>query len=210
MKNTFDEITAPLEQTIATGLARIFTVTRSQAWARAVVDGVTPTQADILALLVSRSNALRLSVIAEQLAVSAATASDAVSTLVAKGLVKKVRAADDRRALALSLTPEGRALASAAADASGSLLAQSLKALTPDDKLDLLRVVVKIIGTMQERGEISISRMCMSCNYYDGNKSDDPALPHHCNLVGSAFADHHIRIDCPEHLSGFIPITPIK
>jgi DNA-binding MarR family transcriptional regulator len=205
--NPFDTISAPVEQTIATGLARIATVMRSQAWARAFAEGITPTQSDILTLLSTRQEAVRLSVIAEQLAITAATASEAVSTLVGKGLVDKVRASDDRRAVALSLSAKGRELAAAGGD-SGGLLAMSLLALTPEEKSTLLSLIVKVIRNMQERGDISTARMCVTCSYYQPH--DDPELPHYCNLVGAPFADRHLRLDCPEHEVRTQKVVPIR
>lgn len=205
--NPFDTISAPIEQTIATGLARLATVMRSQAWARAFAEGITPTQSDILTLLSTRQEALRLSVIAEQLAITPATASEAVSTLVAKGLVDKGRASDDRRAVALSLSRRGRELAAAGGD-SGGLLAMSLLALTPDEQSTLLALIVKLIRNMQERGEISTARMCVTCSYYQPH--DDPQWPHYCNLVGAPFADRHLRLDCPEHVARIQKVVPIR
>jgi DNA-binding MarR family transcriptional regulator len=205
--NPFDTISAPIEQTIATGLARIATVMRSQAWARAFAEGITPTQSDILTLLSTRHEALRLSVIAEQLAITPATASEAVSTLVGKGLVEKSKASDDRRAVALSLSPKGRELAAAGGD-SGGLLAMSLLALTPEEKSTLLGLIVKVIRNMQERGDISTARMCVTCSYY--RPHDDREFPHYCNLVGAPFADRHLRLDCPEHAVGTQKVVPIR
>lgn len=205
--NPFDTISAPIEQTIATGLARIATVMRSQAWAKAFAEGITPTQSDILTLLSTRQEALRLSVIAEQLAITPATASEAVSTLVGKGLVEKGRASDDRRAVALSLSQRGKELAAAGGD-SGGLLGMSLLALTPEEKSTLLALIVKLIRSMQERGEISTARMCVTCSYY--RPHDDPQWPHYCNLVKAPFADRHLRLDCPEHAAGMQKVVPIR
>lgn len=196
--SAFDDISAPIEQRIATGFARIFTVMRSQAWQRAQAEGLTPTQADILALMHGRGAALRLSAIAAELSITPATASEAVSTLTSKGLVEKVRASDDRRALALSLTARGRELA-AQAGASESLLQTVVQGFGPQEKEALLSLLVKLIRSMQERGDIPVTRICLSCDYYSPNKDGDPAQAHYCHLVKSPFADRHIRLDCPEH-----------
>lgn len=174
---------------------------RSQAWSRATAEGITPTQGDILALLHSRTAALRLSDIALELAITPATASDAVSTLVSKGLVQKVRASEDRRALALSLTRKGVELASNVSE-SENLLAQVLQSLEGEDKVTLLNLIVKVIRTMQDRGDIPATRMCLTCDYYTANPDGDPHQPHYCKLVKAPFADKHVRLDCPEHVSG--------
>lgn len=171
---------------------------RSQAWSRALAEGLTPTQADILSLLHSRPAALRLSVIAEQLAISPATASDSVSTLVSKGLVEKIKAHDDRRAISLSLSRKGQELADNFANA-GQFLSLSLAMLDPKDRSDLLALLVKLIKAMQERGDIPAMRMCITCDYYRPNEDAASGLPHYCNLVKAPFADDSLKIDCADH-----------
>jgi DNA-binding MarR family transcriptional regulator len=194
----FDDISVPIESRIAIGFARIGTAMRGKAWERSVAQGVTPTQADILALLGARGSALRLSLIAEQLAISAATTSDAVSTLVSKGLVEKARAADDGRAVALSLTPAGAAMATDVASWSG-FLAAAATTLDAADKASLLRLLIKLIRAMQERGDIATMRMCVTCKYFDPHRYKNPTLPHYCHFVKAPFGDRHLRLDCAEH-----------
>lgn len=196
----FDDIGASIEARIATGFARISTVMRSQAWGKSMAEGITPTQADIISLLRSRQASLRLTVIAEQLVISPATASDAVSALVAKGLVEKVRASDDGRAVALSLTRKGVKLAASIEEMEGSLFLV-LKTLSSEEKNKLLTLIVKIIRGMQDRGDIPVMRMCLTCKYYEPHKKKDKQLVHYCNLVKAPFADYHVRLDCPEHES---------
>src|SRR5260370_42026453 len=58
-----------------------------------------------------RRGPMRLGEIARERAWTAATTSDAVSTLEGKGLVEKRRALDDGRALAVRLTARGRTAA---------------------------------------------------------------------------------------------------
>jgi DNA-binding MarR family transcriptional regulator len=194
----FDDISVPIESRIAIGFARIGTAMRGQAWERAVAQGVTPTQADILALLDARGSALRLSLVAEQLAISAATTSDAVSTLVSKGLVEKARAADDGRAIALSLTTAGAAMAAEVAGWSG-FLATAAATLDATDQAGLLRLLIKLIRAMQERGDIAAARMCVTCKYFEPHRYKNPSLPHYCHFVKAPFGDRHLRLDCAEH-----------
>lgn len=192
------DFSGSVESKIATALARISTAMRSQAWSRALAEGITPTQADILALLHSRGTPLRLSIIAEQLAISPATASDSVSTLVSKGMVEKIKAHDDRRAISLSLSRKGQEVAANFANAA-QFLSMSLETLHPSDKTELLALLVKLIKAMQDRGDIPAMRMCVTCDYYRPNDDKDSGLPHYCNLVKAPFSDEALRIDCPEH-----------
>jgi DNA-binding MarR family transcriptional regulator len=96
-------------------LLRLSTAMRSQAWEWAEGAGLTPTQGEILVLLMQRKGPMRLGEIARETALTAATTSDAVSTLETKGLVEKRRALDDGRALAVRLTARGRTAAKRAA-----------------------------------------------------------------------------------------------
>lgn len=195
---SFDDISTPIESRIAAGFARINIAMRAKAWAHAGANGLTPTQADILTMLASRNVPLRLSLIAEQLAVSAATASDAVTSLVSKGLVEKGRAADDGRAIALKLTKAGARMVATVADWSG-FLGTAAETLDEAEKAQLLKLILKMIRTLQERGEIPVTRMCATCKYFGPNEHDNPRTPHHCHLVDAPFGDHHLRLDCPEH-----------
>jgi DNA-binding MarR family transcriptional regulator len=195
---TFDRISTPIESRIATGFARINTAMRAKAWSQAASSGLTPTQADILHLLASRNTPLRLSAIAEQLAITPATASDAVTSLVNKDLVEKGRAPDDGRAIALKLTKTGARLAVTVADWS-SFLGAAADTLSKDEQAVLLKLIVKMIRALQERGEIPINRMCATCKYFGPNEHADPRAPHHCHFVKAPFGDRHLRLDCPEH-----------
>lgn len=93
-KNTdvpvFDTSSDSLDKKIVEGLSKIAQAIKSQAWQESTSNGITPTQGQVINLIHSRAEApMRLSEIAEALAIKPATASDAVTTLVEKGLVQK-------------------------------------------------------------------------------------------------------------------------
>src|SRR5688572_9737403 len=96
---------------IISAISRIGSVLRSGMWEFATSENLNPAQAEILQLLHSRAQGVRLSWVARQLSISAASASDSVAALVAKGLVRKARALDDGRATDLHLTEDGRQVA---------------------------------------------------------------------------------------------------
>jgi len=202
---TFDKISTPLETRIATGFARINTAMRAKAWSQAAANGLTPTQADILHLLASRNASLRLSAIAEHLAITPATASDAVAALVNKDLVEKGRAADDGRAIALKLTKTGARVAIRAPDWTG-FLGAAAETLSGEEQAQLLKMIIKMIRALQERGEIPVNRMCVTCKYFGPNETGDPHTPHYCHFVKAPFGDQHLRLDCPEHEEAEKPV----
>lgn len=199
MNNPFDTINAPINQRVITGLSKIGIALRSQSWQGAESQGLTPTQGQILALL--RSNlkqGMRLSAVAKGLATSAATASDAVSSLVKKGLVSREQATDDRRAIAIRLTPEGKTQAEQAA-AWPDFLLSAVAELSEEEQVVFFRGLTKMIRKLQEQKKIPVSKMCVTCSHFKANVYDNLDRPHHCMLVDAPFGDRDLRLDCPEH-----------
>ncbi|MBX6377634.1 MAG: winged helix-turn-helix transcriptional regulator [Clostridia bacterium] len=183
---------------VSAGLARISVALRSRSWREAGPEGLSPTQGQVLVSLRYAPEGLSLRQVAEALAVTPPTASEAVRTLVAKGLV--VREADpaDRRAVRLHLTPAGRAVAERAAQWP-DFLAGAAAELDPAEQTALLRALVKMVRTLQLRGEIQVARMCVTCRFFRPNVHADPDAPHHCDFVDAPFGDRRLRLDCPDH-----------
>ncbi|HET7094903.1 MAG TPA: MarR family winged helix-turn-helix transcriptional regulator [Thermomicrobiales bacterium] len=193
----------PIDVRIVNGLAKIGLATRHRAWSEAEASGLTPTQGQILALLRASPTGLRLSELAARLAVTPPTASVAVRTLTAKGLVRKERAPADARGVVLTLTALGVRQAERAAGWSDFLLT-AIGALTPPEREVFLRALVKMIRVLQERREIPVARMCVSCRFFRPYRHDDADRPHHCAFVDAAFGDRSLRLDCAE----FEPAAP--
>ena len=74
---------------------------------------------------------LRSGLLAQHLKISPATVSELVDALVAEGLVRREPDPDDRRAVVLELTPEGRRQRQRYEQAVASALAEVLAVLTP-------------------------------------------------------------------------------
>lgn len=201
MANTpFDKLNDPIEHRLVAGLTKISLALKSHFWQDAGFQGLTPTQGQILALLQSRSESvMRLSEVASGLATTPATASDAVAVLVEKGLVQKNRAADDGRAIAIALTSEGKREAIRVASWPDFLL-DTINELSVQEQEVFLRSLIKIIRKLQERGQIPISHMCVTCCFFRPNLYPNSDLPHHCALVDAPFGDRHLRLECPEHV----------
>lgn len=189
----------PLGKRVVTGLAKVGLATRHRAWSEAEGRGLTPTQGQILALLRLRPEAgMRLSELAEALAVTAPTASVAVRALVDKGLVAKTRSRDDGRAVAIALTEAGRREAERAAGWADFLLA-AVDELAPGEQEAFFRGLVKMVRALQERGEIPVSRMCSTCRFFRPNAHPGSDRPHHCAFVDASFGDRHLRLECADH-----------
>ncbi|HXF98241.1 MAG TPA: MarR family transcriptional regulator [Gaiellaceae bacterium] len=183
-------------RTVAVGLGKLGLALRQHAWAQRAQTGLTPTQAQILALLAGRGPC-SVGGLAELLAVSQPTASDAVRALVAKGLATKERG-EDGRVQRVALTAEGAALAAAAPEWPDALL-EAVDALEPAEQAALLRGLSRMIRALQERGRIPVQRMCVSCRYFRPHAHPDPDRPHHCAFVDAPFGDRELRLDCADH-----------
>ncbi len=192
-----DSDPGPIGQRVAVGLSRIGVALKAQAWKGAGPEGVTPTQAQALALIAGARAGARLDRIARDLGVSAPTASDAVAALVAKGLTRRERAADDARAVALTATESGAALAARIADWP-DFLARAVGALDEGEAVAFLRGLVKIIRSLQEEGAIAPQRICVSCAHFRPFVHAEAARPHHCAFVDAAFGEAALRLDCAD------------
>ena len=194
----FDTISEPLEAQVAAGLAKIGAALKARAWKNAGPAQLTPTQGQALTLLRGETNGVRLGALARSLAVTAATASDAIASLTAKGLVTRGVEPADRRAAAFALTSEGQSLANEVATWP-DFLARATGTLDATEQTVLYRALVKMIRALQEAGDIPVQRMCVSCRYFRPNvRPDDPRRPHVCAFVNAPFGDRHLRLDCRE------------
>ena len=193
----FDEITDPIERRLADGLTRLAAVARQLDWQTAADAGLSPTQADILRFVASRPAGARLTAVAAHIGVRKATASDAVSTLETKSLIRKHPDASDRRAAALKSTAKGARVAAEWTSSFGPVL----EGLSTSEQETLLALVVKMIRQLQLRELIAPQRTCVSCRHFRENVAPGTASPHYCALVGAPMAERHLRLDCPEHES---------
>ncbi|MGC8795092.1 MAG: MarR family winged helix-turn-helix transcriptional regulator, partial [Bryobacteraceae bacterium] len=141
-----------------------------------------------------------LAELARALALTPATVSDAVDALAAKKLVRKVRSPADARALRLTLTAKGRREAARAAGWC-DFLARAAATLPEADQAALLAALIRIIKTLQDRGQIPVAKMCVTCTYFRPFAYPGAARPHHCALVGAPFGEAFLRVDCPDHLA---------
>lgn len=191
-----------IEEHITVGLGNVAAALRHQAWEGGAARNLTPTQGQILVFLLERDGQrIRLNDVAAALCMTAATVSDAVGALERKGLVRKARAADDRRAVALTLTAAGNREARGSG-AWSDLVRAGVSSLSPAEQAVFLRGLTKVIHVLQEQGVISTVRMCAGCSYFRPYAHGDAAKPHHCALVNKAMGEGQLRLDCPD----FVPL----
>lgn len=187
-----------LPQRVTAGLAKLALVFRHQAWRATGAHGLSPTQAQILAVIAgSPERSVGIRALADRLAITMGTVSAAVSTLVDKGLVAKERAEHDARAVTLGLTPDGQRIAASAGEWPEAILG-AVAAMPERDQVGLVRGLVALIRELQARGSVPTARMCVECRYFRPHQYPGAAKAHHCAYVDAPIADADLRIDCNE------------
>lgn len=181
---------------IMAGLGRLAALARAGLWQAGAPFGLNPTQAEMLSRIVQRPQ--RGGDLAAHLGISAASTSDSVASLVAKGLARRVPDPDDGRARLIEATPQGQAVA-ARIPAAPAALTDAIAALPEADRAQMLAGLHRLIRHLQEAGAIPVQRMCVTCRYFRAHAHDDAARPHHCDFVNAAFGPAKLRLDCRDH-----------
>ncbi|RFC32306.1 MAG: transcriptional regulator, MarR family [Candidatus Nitrotoga sp. SPKER] len=198
-KDTLPWQDTPAEsERIVSAITRIASVLRSGTWQFATTEGLNPTQVDILEALRSRQTGVRLSWIAQHLGVTAASASDSIASLTAKGLIKKGRDSEDGRAVALRLTKSGQDLAAKISNSVG-FAHEAVSGLPSSTQDALFKSLLALIGRLQQSDRFPEIRACVTCKYFAVNRHSDSETPHHCMLVDAPLSVSLLRLDCPEH-----------
>lgn len=187
-----------LDQRLSGALERMGHVTRTLLARQAYLEGLSPLQLQLLRRLASGARTARVSDLANELDVSQATISDALKTMLGKGLLAKERDVQDRRSIVLSLTHEGNELLARLGQWTQPLEAK-LQLLDEADKGTALRLVLRLIADLHLDGVINVARTCMTCVHFDDTTHPDSSLPYHCHLLETAFAETELRVDCHEH-----------
>lgn len=193
----FDEFSEPLDLRLADGLTRLAAVARQLDWQEAATAGLSPTQADILRFVASRPEGARLTATAAHVGVRKATASDAVTTLEHKELLRKYADASDARAVTLKVTSTGHEIAQSWPRSFAPVVA----GLTQAEQEVLHGLVIKMIRQLQQRQLIAPQRTCVSCRHFRENVAPGTSSPHFCAFVGAPMGERHLRVDCAEYES---------
>jgi DNA-binding MarR family transcriptional regulator len=191
-------VTDPTANRVVTALSKLALVLRWGAWQQTGRHGLHPTQAQIVTLLAARPGGLRLGELAAALGVTPATTSDSVAALLRKGLVEKSPAPDDARAVMVTLTAKGRGEAAEITTWPDAMLG-AVDDLDAAEQAALLRVLLKMIRSLQERRAIPAARMCVTCRFFDPYAHPGSDRPHHCRFVDAPFGDAELRVDCLDH-----------
>ena len=198
-KNLLEKTTDPLPHRLASALSKVSVSLKRRLWRDAVSRKISPLQAQILAFLRQRpAHSATVTDITKMLGVTMPTASDVIAVLTRRGLLRKFRTEEDGRVFTVMLTAKGRRRAEQVMGWPDFLL-WAAELLPPEEQESLLRTLVKLIKSIQDRGEIPVARMCVTCAHFRPYVNQDSERPYHCELVNADFGDRLIRVDCNEH-----------
>lgn len=186
-----------LDTRLAQGFAKLALVMRHEERRKGAASGLSPLQAQILALLGSRG-ALRLTAIAENIGVRLPAASEATATLEGKGLVTKGPDPADTRARLIQLTRRGRREVESTA-ALPAILPEALAGLDDAERAQLLGTLVKMIAALERAGRVPLSRMCVTCVHFRPHAQPGAPQPHFCAFIDAPLSAADLRIDCSDH-----------
>jgi len=186
---------------LVTGFSKIGLAMKSRTWRRQGRQGIGPLQVQVLTYLRSRPNqSATVSTIARELSVKLPTASEVIRTLEQKRLVRRRRKEIDNRVVTVHLTAIG-AKAGQVANGWPEILAAATQHLSTQEQVSLLITLAKLIRALQLQGEISVARMCVSCQHFRPHAHADADQPHHCQFFNAPFGDRALRLDCPEYIA---------
>lgn len=196
MKSSFDlnHQDKNIESKIVVALERISETFRVLLWQKSKENALSPIQIQILIFLLFHSQEkCKVSYLAQEFNMTKATISDSIKVLLQKDLIEKQDDPNDTRSYVITLTNNGRKVATNAASFSAAI-EKPLSSLPDTQKEIMLNGLLKLIYDLNQSGIITIQRMCFTCNNYRKENGE-----HYCALLNTKLTTNHLRIDCPEH-----------
>ena len=189
----------PLAQHLAAGLARVaVAVHAANGDERGAGLERTLAQQQVLLLLTRRQDVYPLSELATELGMTTQDTIAAVSTLAREGLVEMGPAPSySPAAVRVRLTDQGREESPELLNWAADLLAE-MSNLDERNQRRLLTVVTEHIRRMQRQNLIPVTKMCVTCRFFEGYAHAGSPSPHHCWLVDTPFGYRELRLRCPE------------
>lgn len=161
--------------------------------------GLSPIQGQILLFLDTHEPGLaHVAHLAREFELTPATVSDSVSSLEAKGLLRRERVPIDARMSTLRLTESGRTLARELSTWTEPLR-QAIAGADVGAQEGALLFLMGLIERMQHQGLVTMARMCFTCRFFRRDAHPGDAAPHHCALLDRPLPVSALRVDCPEY-----------
>lgn len=189
-----------LTSRLAAGLVRVAVTTQTDTVAPGEEPKIerTVAQQQMLLILARRAETYRLTELANLLGMTVRTAVSTSGALAREGLVQMrpspSYAPDEVRVF---LTAKGRSAVPELANWADALLGQ-VENLDEAAQEKVLNLVTDQIAALQRAGRIPVTRLCLTCRFFDGYAHPGTNLPHHCHYVDAPFGYRELRLRCPE------------
>lgn len=188
-----------VNEKILTAMERLAHMLRSLLWEMSKELNLSPIQIHFLIYLSTHPRELRrVSRLAQEFELSQATVSDAVKVLIEKKLIEKVPHEGDRRVAVLELTPKGNQIVSRLSEWNDPVN-RVLDTLPQKNRERALVFLMKFIAGLQNQNVITPAHMCVTCEYFQPNSTDDRSFPHFCAFTKTPMRVADLKIDCDFH-----------
>ena len=182
-----------VDSKIVIGLERISEAIRVLLWDHAKQLGLSPIQIQILIFLkYHREELANVSHLAEEFNLTKPTISDAVKSLLQKGLIVKKPGLSDGRSYSISLSGKGDQLTQSLSGFT-SPIERSVASFSEEQKEYLLGGISSLIDALSREGVIKVQRSCFACRFY-GKKGTG----HYCHFLKKPLKVRDLRLDCAE------------
>lgn len=176
-------------RTVAALVERLGQIERSLITRRAFALGLSATQAQLLLHLADR--AAGVMTLADAWGLAPGTVSEAVSTLVRKGLLARRADPADGRRHVLCVTAKGRSVAAALRGHDEPLVAALADAGADEATATVL---MEALARLVQTGVIAETGMCLTCRHLDRRDGR-----FYCTLIRKLLSIVTLRLACPDH-----------
>jgi DNA-binding MarR family transcriptional regulator len=202
-KSNFNTHQEDLDYIIILALHKLSHVFRGLLWRHTKSIGISPIQIQILIYIEQhRQNENRITNLARNFNLTAATVSDAVKSLEKKKLLRRTVSKTDRRKFLLSLTKSGKMLTERISNWQEPML-QQLSAFTHDTRRTVSTFLIQYIESLGNAKVLSDARTCYSCFYFEKIGNQELQIKHFCVFRQMPMKDFDLRLDCPNYESKY-------
>ena len=173
---------------------KISQVQRIMMWNMGKVEGLTPTQMSLLEFFSHHTSTKpTMSDVASEYDLTQATVSESISSLIKKGFLEKFQDEKDKRRYTIALTREGKKKYDRVRKWKDEFSSQ-LNNIAMSDRIELRRIMSKLVSQFNQKDYISIFRLCENCSNYEVVNGVSI-----CNISGAVFEDGYMTYDCENY-----------
>jgi len=184
-----------LDTKIIEAIDRIARAQKILLWDRAKLLGLTPLQTQILLFVAeNKEENNNVTLISLELGVSQPTISDAVKTLIKKGLLETMVWEKNRHYRLLRLTEKGKAILSQLKEWD-KYLKRPLSKISEEEKIAFFKFLLDYVVELRNDKTLLLLRACPLCKYFE--KKDENT--YYCKLFEMDLKVKDLRVECPDY-----------